>query len=966
MKTIEIKPANGGRLLPGLSADNISIADYGIKRDWRRVLDAERRAEGYDKFRLNPALSAALQATLPTAGKVTVIAQATLASGRSEVIAGTATTLYKCNLENGDYYDSDYFDGDYFETNTGIFWVKIGDGFSAGGKRWEVVTVGNYLALNNGVDLPVTYRVGEDAVKPIYELREQGIASIGTIAEQNGILVCADIRQIEETKFAELMATIPAAVEAQQVGIVAAAANITVNNGTAGVEGRIAKATAAAFTPDMVGKDILLRCGLRATISSVQSVIRATLTIPDTVNELCEPAQPFYVLSATDTRITPDAATLFPDIAPADLVGRRLFWESGDVREVVGINGGYIIVESELPIAAGKVAVENSDAYKRFTDATYIQRRQFRVLPSMPQAPRRFGAVFTASTTKDSKEVVLGYPCRSLPELVNESSTAISLLILGAGEAGANLTADIQSIDTGIAGRLTLSEPAKTTRATATDDTTTKADETNTTTLLEAADAAASFAGVYQDLEDDGSAIVKMLTLRNLLVIYKKTAIAYLATYTGQAEAPFSYEKVSFPGSAAALHFSNSLVSIGGLFHIYAGREGFYQFDLSSRVPREMPVLQPCQRLFFEQAANDDDVFTAENALTREIFFCFKSAKADRALCYDYVYGTARTTSAEMQSAATIYKPGTSEQWFVMGGNDGKLFRYGLLAGPVEESGSITGSTAKVADLKDEDTIIVTGNNDFNGTYTWRSAHSLYANGGYVEFMGAYQSTISNGVISGNFSDLNANNEIPGRNIGTFIYQIAEIGYPFYAAYAPLVPAVESEIYIVASGAIFSESSIGKSIQFSGGKIFAITEYITPKIVAVLGSGSVTGETFKIIPAIWHRDGVAYDSVLQSGADAFGSAHSEKTLTEWVLLLGDRSPNTPLTVALRGGRNPAEMADVQTTAIPSPNTRNLKKPTLMRHFLGDRVTASGINNPCEITGKIISLVGAGSHSFNRR
>mgnify|MGYP003644600793 CR=1 FL=1 len=62
--------------------------------------------------------------------------------------------------------------------------------------RWEAITLGGYAVLNNGVDLPLTYREEwEDAV-PLYGLREIGVVSVGCIAEYGGYMLCADIKEL--------------------------------------------------------------------------------------------------------------------------------------------------------------------------------------------------------------------------------------------------------------------------------------------------------------------------------------------------------------------------------------------------------------------------------------------------------------------------------------------------------------------------------------------------------------------------------------------------------------------------------------------------------------------------------------------------------------------------------------------------------------------------------------------------
>lgn len=225
MKPIVLKPSNGGRLMSNPSAAGVGLSNYTTKRDWRRLLDREIRAEGHVKFAPNPNKSEISQ-SLPTgvAGAIIVIAETTLPNGRIATVVGTRTNLWVYyGLYNGIYVDGDanglYVVSDYFEDNPGV-WEEIGSGFSTNGNRWEAEQVGEYLVLNNGVDLPMTYRAGDSSVTPIWELREQGVASVGTIAEINGILCCFDIRAIPTGNLETIAGAKSGAVEGAVSGAV--------------------------------------------------------------------------------------------------------------------------------------------------------------------------------------------------------------------------------------------------------------------------------------------------------------------------------------------------------------------------------------------------------------------------------------------------------------------------------------------------------------------------------------------------------------------------------------------------------------------------------------------------------------------------------------------------------------------------------------------------------------------------
>ena len=169
---------------------------------------------------------------------ITLIAMVRQPNGRTAVVVGTKTTLYRYfGLDNGAYFEDGYIEAGYFDDNPGN-WITIGSGFSTSGRRWEALSINGYLVLNNAADLPLTYRVEEMEARPIYELREQGIASVGTIAEHDGILVCGDIRQLNSDKHIQIMSTLPVGEASQAGAQTSAGSQAVVNSGVTGEAGQ--------------------------------------------------------------------------------------------------------------------------------------------------------------------------------------------------------------------------------------------------------------------------------------------------------------------------------------------------------------------------------------------------------------------------------------------------------------------------------------------------------------------------------------------------------------------------------------------------------------------------------------------------------------------------------------------------------------------------------------------------------
>ena len=96
--------------------------------------------------------------------------------------------------------------------------------------------------------------------------------------------------------------------------------------------------------------------------------------------------------------------------------------------------------------------------------------------------------------------------------------------------------------------------------------------------------------------------------------------------------------------------------------------------------------------------------------------------------------------------------------------------------------------------------------------------------------------------------------------------------------------------------------------------------------------GDITGQTFTITPAIYHRNGSAYESVLQSGLEAFGSTDSEKRMDRYVLGLASDSPNTTDSgwLPFRGQsrkRHRGALDDHRLAAGAQPGARSSCSPT---------------------------------------
>ncbi len=708
------------RLITRASSEKPGLGDYVIKRDWRRDFDKERRREGYDYFW---PISTGAFATNPgdqpfpngadTDEPITLVVNARHPNGENAVIVATKTTIYRFIGNSGVLYvDAGYVVSGYISDASGL-WLKIGSGFSADGHRWEALSVNGYLVLNNGVDLPMTYRLSDDEVKPIHELREQAIASVGTIGVLNGILMCGDIREIKVDYFEDTLSPAGDIESGEMVGsqsgttvttqsnffsashvgrtlvwsdgtirtitVFTGPTQVTVNSGATITEqtftlrnkasqvgetysGLITGSVAAAgttvtasgsfFTVGMNGSIITFSDGFTAALTYV-SATQATLSVAPTV---AITALPFWISGASSLVVTADA-----DAFTADMVGLYLLWDSGEVRKIVAYtNAKNVTVDDASAIPSGYFRIENPDAYAPVTEDYKVNRIHYRVLWGIPDEPRRFGAVVPGNILAGSRTLTLEFPVSSI-------KSGDEIIVVGAGEAGGILTATVDEVSH-LGKVLTLSEPSSVRVIGA---------------QVMRSDAHGSIVG-YEDLQGDSSGILRMLPIDKVMVVYKDTTI-YTGIYTGDVTNPFIWKDLETP-DANSLFYRWTLISVGGDFHLYAGVNSFYRFDLTSRVPQPIPVFELCSNLFFDQVslAETDEVFACDCVPTSEIWIQFPSASADKGLCFDYRTGSMSTTGIAITAAATVKEPNIAglsnetQDWFVMGGASGTVLKYGM------------------------------------------------------------------------------------------------------------------------------------------------------------------------------------------------------------------------------------------------------------------------------------------------
>jgi hypothetical protein len=394
------------------SREKAGVANYTVKRDFRRDFDVEMRREGYYPFwpnRTQPLSGGGLAQNIPAGVPgslgnlpITQVHMTRLPNGQTAVLAFTATTIYRYYAqENGPYMDATagdpgvpYMDPNtshagvpYFNDNPAD-WVVVGSGFSTDGHRWEVQECAGYCCINNGVDLPMTYQLTDAEVIPIYELREQGIAAVGTICVYNGILMCADISEIVTSQFNTMMQLISglevasgSSTAAQQgalysgsgtsIGVNSGGTTMAANNTSWNVVGGVA----VGFTAGMVGWNIVLANGFESVIQAVTAPAAGV----QNVGVLTAMPDANFTGNFWVTNPTPNVGPSWnPDFIAtaasagfnsglgftAGMVGKTLLFDSGTSAQILGvISTTQVATSSFLPVSATTFAVVGPHGY---------------------------------------------------------------------------------------------------------------------------------------------------------------------------------------------------------------------------------------------------------------------------------------------------------------------------------------------------------------------------------------------------------------------------------------------------------------------------------------------------------------------------------------------------------------------------------------------------------------------------
>ncbi len=617
-KAYSVRVADGGRLVTSLSLENVGQENYARKLNLRRFYDSEVRQEGWVKF------VGAGQYTFDGTESVMRLAELVRPNGERAIVGCSRTKLKRYNA------------------NT-LVWDDISGGltFSGSGKRWQVDTLNGYLILNNTVDLPVSYRVEDAAVTPIYEMRQVGIASVGRIRQYNGFLLLADVTEVRADQLDPWM------------------------NGYANY-------TTTSTVTENANFNVVFSTDYRKQFNVTTGASAITVTLPAMTFDKV----PFYfwlkkVDAGAGTVITSplivDQKIVLSAINDLALVR----WTGTAWAATVFVSG---VIPSFLPYLAVPSFITNRIPYEVATgefgeptkwapsfDATMPAAGTTIVLPFVP-------STWVAGQTRVG--VINGGPAGD--PLGGQTGFEDGILITAIGAFSAALGGVQITLEKTTDIGLQYPRVVQITRW------------TDISTLV-----------ARYILQDDGSPIIGMETLGEQLILYRTSSI-YICRFTGDATNPFVF-RPRYPGKEARNlpMFGDAIININGDYHLFPGSgRRFYKFDGVSWPS----IHQPCDQakeLFFANVIPTDEVFAVTNFATKQAWFCTPYLT----FAFDFEFSTVSEIDAIVGAGVFAQKPGALDEWFIL--SVGRfVYVYGLVSGAAPIHTFLRDGVAPTAILK--------------------------------------------------------------------------------------------------------------------------------------------------------------------------------------------------------------------------------------------------------------------------
>lgn len=584
-KPLPIRVIDGGRLITSHSLENIGGSNWSRKLNMRRVTrDSEGRTEGWGKF------LGATQYVFDGTESVLVLAELVRPNGDRVIVGASRTKIKK--------YDT-----------VSATWTSINGAltFSSLGKRWQSCTINGYLCLNNGVDLPVSYRVEDAAVTPIYEMRQVGYARVGRICEYNGFLMIADLSKIKSFQLDAWM------------------------NGYGSFTTTTTTAKAASWS-------VVL--GDHRTLFNVTTGASAiTVTLPTlTANQ-----RMYFKVAKVDA----GAGTVITSPAIAD---EAVVLTAINDMALISWDGTRWVAK----VFAGGV-VPATDPYGT-PPTTIVERFPWAVANSEFGEPTHWAPAFSALMAAASTVINLPF----VPSTWVAGVTRVG--VINGGPAGATLGGQTGYEDGILITAIGAFDPATGT-VPITLEITTQTGLTYPRTVSVTRWGDISTIVAEYRLVGDSSEIMGMQPLGETLVLYRTTSI-WCGRYSGRTDKPFIWTP-RYPGKKQSLNlplWGDAIADVNSEFHLYPGVGGrFYKFDAVSW-PEIHPVADDSRELFFTGVLNTDEVFVCANPYTKSFWFCSPL----RVYVYDFEFHSVSEMDAVIGAGAFVWKPGGTDRWFIM------------------------------------------------------------------------------------------------------------------------------------------------------------------------------------------------------------------------------------------------------------------------------------------------------------
>lgn len=587
-KLYSVKVLEGGRLVTSYSLETIGEKNWSRKLNMRRVSrDSEGRCEGWQKF------LGSTQYVFDGTESVMQLAELVRPNGDRVIVGASRSKIKRYDVDSGTWTD-----------------ISGGLTFSAQGKRWQTCTINGYLILNNGVDLPVSFRVEDPYVFPIYELRQQGYARVGRICEYNGFLMIADLSKIKSYQ-----------LDAWMFGY-----------------GNFVTTSTVAKSADWT---IAYSGDHRKQFNVTTGASAVVVTLPTlTANQ-----RPFYFWiakvdagagSVTTTPAIADEAVVLSAINDSALI-----WWNGS-RWVAKVFAGGVI--------PGFAAYGTPPS-------SIVERFPWAVANSEFGEPTHWAPAFSAYMPAASTTINL--PFAPLTWVAGVTRVAV----IGGGPAGATLGGQTGYEDGILITAIGTADPA-TGAVPITLELTTQTGITypRTVTVTRWTDIS-TIVAEYR-LVGDSSEIIGMQPLMDSLILYRTTSI-YVGRYTGRADKPFIFSP-RYPGKKQSLNlplWGDAIADSNGESHIYPGVGGrFYEFDGVSW-PTIHAVCDDAREMFFNGVLNTDEVFVCANPNTKQFYWC----SPQRVFAYDFEYRTVSEIDAVFGAGSYVWKPGGTDRWMILG-----------------------------------------------------------------------------------------------------------------------------------------------------------------------------------------------------------------------------------------------------------------------------------------------------------